>query len=49
MLYKAVYGEGENKGEGTNEQILSLTIFLLELALSYPQKNYSGKVNLKIA
>ena len=43
MLYKAVYEEGEN---GTNEQILSLTIFLLELALSYPQQNYSGKVNL---
>ena len=50
LLYKAVYGESE-PGDNSkkywkecSEQILSLTVFLLELSLSFPQTDFSGKV-----
>ena len=37
LLYKAVHGAG------TSENISSLTVFLLELALTYPQTQFSGQ------
>jgi len=37
LLYKAVHGTG------ISENITSLTIFLLELALTYPQTEFSGQ------
>ena len=37
LLYKAVHGEG------TSKNISSLTVFLLELALAYPQTQFSGE------
>ena len=50
LLYKAVYGESE-PGDNSkkywkecSEQILSLTVFLLELSLSFPQTDVAGKV-----
>jgi hypothetical protein len=39
-LYKAVYQEV------SSDNITSLTLFLLELALSLPQTDFSGKVNI---
>ena len=46
ILYKAVHADQAKAGKEVSEQILSLTIFLVELALSYPQTDYSGKVGL---
>jgi hypothetical protein len=40
LLYKAVYQEV------SSDNITSLTLFLLELALSLPQTDFSGKVNI---
>ena len=49
LLYKGVYGVGSSgEKKECSEQILSLTVFLLELALSFPQTDYSGKVNISI-
>ena len=40
LLYKAVYQEV------SSDNITSLTLFLLELALSLPQTDFSGKVSI---